>query len=99
MQRWRRHGRVAPDRYGGGKRSPLAAAVEEILALVTAQPHLTIEELRVGLATSGIHQPLGARALSPGAGANAKKGPGTPPTRSGQMWPRCGPPGARDKPR
>jgi transposase len=64
MQRWRRQGSVAPDRYGGWKRSPLEAAAEQILPLVAARPDLTIEELRVRLAALGI---------PPGARADAKK--------------------------
>ena len=74
MQRWRRQGSVAPDRYGGWKRSPLEATAER--------------DRRPGRRDAGPdhrgaarpargqrhpHQPLGARALSPGARADAKK--------------------------
>ena len=40
MQRWRRRGTVAPDRYGGWKRSPLVAHADRVLALVAARPDL-----------------------------------------------------------
>jgi transposase len=49
-QRWRRTGSVAPDRYGGGKRSPLEAHAERVRALLAVEPDLTIEELRIRLA-------------------------------------------------
>jgi transposase len=39
MQRWRRQGSAAADRYGGWKRSPLEAAAEQVLVLVAAVPH------------------------------------------------------------
>ena len=95
-QRWRKTGSVAPDRYGGGKGSPLEAAAEEILALVAARPDLTIEELRVRLAASGIRtsrSALGRFLLA--HGLTRKKRPGTPPSRNGRTSPRPVPPGGR----
>jgi transposase len=94
MQRWRRQGSVAPDRYGGWKRSPLEAAAEQILALVAAMPDLTIEELRGRLAASGIatsRSALGRFLL--GHGLTRKKRPGTPPSRIARTSPRRAPPG------
>ena len=38
MQRWHRCGSVAPDRYGGWKRSPVTAHAERIVALVIDNP-------------------------------------------------------------
>jgi len=55
MQRWRRDGTVAPDQYGGWKRSPLAVHAERVRALLTAEPDLTIAELRARLASEAIH--------------------------------------------
>jgi transposase len=54
MQRWHRCGSVAPDRYGGWKRSPLTAHAERIVALVIDNPDLTLDELRGRLAADGI---------------------------------------------
>jgi transposase len=54
MQRWRRHRTVQPDRIGGAKRPALAAHAERVRALVTAEPDLTIAELRHRLADEGI---------------------------------------------
>ena len=95
MQRWRRQGSVAPDRYGGWKRSPLEAVAEPILALVAERSDLTIEELRARLAASGIRtsrSALGRFLLA--HGLTRKKRPGTPPSRTGRMSPRRGAPGA-----
>jgi transposase len=100
LQRWRRQGSVAPDRYGGWKRSPLEAAAERILALVAAMPDLTIEELRVRLAASGIRtsrSALGRFLLA--HGLTRKKRPGTPPSRAARMSLRRGLPGVHGKPR
>jgi transposase len=54
VQRWRRNGTVAPERYGGWKRSTLADHAERVHALVAAEPDLTIAELRRRLARAGI---------------------------------------------
>ena len=100
MQRWRRQGSVAPDRYGGWKRSPLEAAAEQVLALVAAGPDLTIEELRIQLAALGIQtsrSALGRFLLA--HGLTRKKSLGTPPSRTARTSPRRGPPGVNGKPR
>jgi transposase len=94
MQRWRRQGSVAPDRYGGWKRSPLEAAAEQVLALVAAGPDLTIEELRVRLAARGVQtsrSALGRFLLV--HRLTRKKRPGTLPSRTARTSPRRGPPG------
>lgn len=95
MQRWRRRGTVAPDRYGGGKRSPLVGHAHRVLTLVAARPDLTLEELRVGLAASGVRTSRSAlgRFLH-NHGLTRKKRPGTPPSRSARTSPRHGPRGA-----
>ena len=81
MQRWRRRGTVAPDRYGGWNRSPLLAHADRVLALVAARPDLTLEELRGGLAASGVRTSRSAlgRFLH-NHGLTRKKRPGTPPS-------------------
>jgi transposase len=92
MQRWRRQGSVAPDRYGGWKRSPLEAAAEQVLALVAAGRDLTIEELRRRLAARGIRtsrSALGRFLLA--HGLTRKKRRGTPPSRTARTSPRRGP--------
>jgi transposase len=100
MQRWRQRGSVAPDRYGGWKRSPLEAHAERVRALLAAEPDLTIEELRIRLAGGGVQtsrSALGRFLLV--HGLTRKKRPSTPPNRSGQTSPRRAPPGASAKPR
>jgi transposase len=94
MQRWRRRGTVAPDRYGGWKRSPLVAHADRVLALVAALPDQTLEELRVGLAASGVRTSRSAlgRFLH-NQGLTRKKRPGTPPSGTARMAPRRGPRG------
>jgi putative transposase len=100
MQRWRRQGSVAPDRYGGWKRSPLERHAERILALVAEMPDLTIEELRVRLAALGIRtsrSALGRFLLA--HGLTRKQRPGTPPSRTARTSPRRSAPGGSGKPR
>jgi len=50
MQRWRQRGSMAPDRYGGWKRSALAAHGARVRELLMLEPDLTIAELRRRLA-------------------------------------------------
>jgi len=100
LQRWRQTGSVAPDRYGGWKRSPLESHAERVRALVAAEPDLTIEELRIRLAGGGVQtsrSALGRYLLA--HGLTRKKRPGTPPSRNGRTSPRRAPPGASAKPR
>lgn len=100
LQRWRRQDSVAPDRYGGWKRSPLEGHAERIVALVAEMPDLTIEELRLRLAAGGIQtsrSALGRFLLA--HGLTRKKRPATPPSRTGRTSPRRAPPGGRGKPR
>ena len=54
MQRWRARGSVAPDRFGGGRTSPLAAHADKVRGLVAADSDITIEKLRGELAHVGI---------------------------------------------
>jgi transposase len=93
--RWRQRGTVAPDRLGGGRRSPLAAHAERVQALVAAAPDLTIAELRRRLAAEGIASSRAAvgRWLI-AAGLTRKKRPGTRPSRTARTSPRRAPPGA-----
>jgi transposase len=93
MQRWRRRGTLAPDRYGGWKRSPLAAAADLVLALVALTPDLTLEELRVRLAAGGIRtsrSALGRFLLNQGL---TRKKRGTPPSKTARTLLRRGPSG------
>ena len=95
-QRWRRTGSVAPDRYGGWKRSPLEAHAERVRALLAAEPDLTIEEVRIRLAGGGIRtsrSALGRFLLA--HGLTRKKRPGTAPNRNGRTLPPPVPPGVR----
>ena len=69
MQRWRQRGTVQADRIGGWKRSTLAAHAERVRALVTAEPDLTIAELRSRLAAEGI-----ATSRSGSAGSSPPRG-------------------------
>jgi transposase len=100
MQRWRRRGSVAPDRYGGWKRSPLEAHAARIVAMLVEAPDLTIEELRGCLTASGIRTSRSAlgRFLQ-GQDLTRKKRPSTPPSRNGRTSPRRASPGAGGKPR
>lgn len=97
MQRWRRLGAVAPERYGGWKRSTLADHAERVHALVAAEPDLTIAELRRHLARAGIDtSPAAISRFLAAAGLTRKKRRSTRPNRSGRTSPRLGPPGATD---
>ena len=100
MQRWRRHGSVAPDRSGGWKHSPLEADAERIVAMLNQAPDLTIEELRVRLTASGVQSSRSAlgRFLQR-RGLTRKKTPSMRPSRSGRTSLQPGPSGARGKPR
>jgi transposase len=95
MQRWRRRGSVAPDRYGGWKRSPLEAHAERVRALLGAEPDLTIEELRSRRAGGGVRTSRSAlgRFLC-AQELTRKKRPSTPPSRNGRTLPRQGASGA-----
>ena len=53
VARWRRTGSVAAKPMGG-KRSPLDAHKEWLLALIAAEPDLTLEEIRARLRGRGI---------------------------------------------
>jgi transposase len=55
VQRWQQRGTVEPERYGGWKRSTLAVHAERVRQLLTAEPDLTIAELRNRLASDAIH--------------------------------------------
>jgi putative transposase len=94
LQRWRRRGSVAPDQYGGWKRSTLAAHAGHVRALLMVEPDLTIAELRGRLASAGIHaSPAAISRFLSAAGLTRKKRPGTPPNRTARMSPRRAPPG------
>ena len=95
LQRWRRCGTVMPDRQGGGRRSPLAPYAERLQALVTAEPALTIAELRERLAVEGVtasRSAIGRRLIA--CGLTRKKRSSTRPSRIVRMSPRPGAPGA-----
>jgi len=100
MQRWRRDGTVAPDQYGGWKRSTLAVHAERVRALLAAEPDLTIAELRSRLASEAVHaSPAAISRFLAAEGLTRKKRRSTLPSRNGPTWPRPEPPGDMDNPR
>jgi transposase len=95
VQRWQRQGTVQPERYGGWKRSTLAAHAERVRELLTAEPDLTIAELRSRLASAAIHvSPAAISRFLSAEGLTRKKRRSTLPSRNGRTSPRPGPPGA-----
>jgi transposase len=95
VQRWRREGTVAPERYGGWKRPTLAAHAERMHELLRAEPDLTIAELRSRLAAAAIHtSPAAISRFLAAEGLTRKKRPSTRPSRSGPTSPPRGPSGA-----
>jgi transposase len=97
VQRWRREGSVAPERYGGWKRPTLAAHAERVHALLRAEPDLTIAELRSRLADEAIDtSPAAISRFLTAEGLTRKKRPSTRPSRSGRTSPPRGPSGATD---
>ena len=95
MQRWRRRGSVAPDQYGGWKRSALADHAGRVQELLMVEPDLTIAELRSRLASAGIHaSPAAISRFLSAQGLTRKKRPSTRPSRSGPTSPPRGSPGA-----
>ena len=100
VQRWQQRGTVEPERYGGWKRSTLVVHAERVRQLLTAEPDLTIAELRNRLASDAIHvSPAAIGRFLSAAGLTRKKRPSTPPSRNGRTSPRSGPPGASGRPR
>ena len=91
MQRWRQRGTVQADPIGGWKRSTLAAHAERVRALVTAEPDLTIAELRSRLAAEGIATSRSSvgRFLA-GAGITRKKSRCRRPSRTARTSPPRG---------
>jgi transposase len=95
VQRWRREGTVAPERYGGWKRPTLAAHAERVHELLRVEPDLTIAELRSRLAAEAIHtSPAAISRFLAAEGLTRKKRPSTRPSRSGPTSPPRGPSGA-----
>ncbi|HEX2518307.1 MAG TPA: helix-turn-helix domain-containing protein [Castellaniella sp.] len=98
MQRWRREGTVAPERYGGWKRPALAAHAERVHDLLRGEPDLTIAELRSRLAAEAIHvSPAAISRFLTAVGLTRKKRRSTRPSRSGRTSPQPGRPGAADR--
>ena len=54
VQRWERTGSVAPAAMGGKKPFALAAHVDRVRALLTAQPDATLDELHAQLTGEGV---------------------------------------------
>jgi transposase len=97
LQRWRRRGSVAPDRYGGWKRSALTDHAARVQDLLMVEPDLTIAELRRRLADQGIApSPAAISRFLSAQGLTRKKRPSPRPSRSGRMSPQRGSPGACD---
>ena len=94
IQRWRRDGTVAPDQYGGWKRSILAVHAERVRALLAAEPDLTIAELRGRLASEAVHaSPAAITRFLTAEGLTRKKRRSTRPSRNDRTSPPPGPPG------
>jgi len=88
VQRWRRNGTVAPDRYGGWKRPALADQAERVHALVAAEPDLTLAELRARLAADAIHvSPAAISRFLIAEGLTRKERRSMRPSRTGRMSP------------
>jgi len=98
VQRWRRAGTLAPERYGGWKRPTLAAHAARVHQLVRREPDLTIAELRRRLAAEAIRvSPAAISRFLAAEGLTRKKRRSTPPNRNGRMSPRRAPSGATDR--
>jgi len=90
MQRWKQRGTIKADKYGGWKKSKLAAHADRIRALVKENRDITIDELCVLLAAEGIE----AKRLTLGdfllaQGLNRNKRQPTPPNRSARTSRDC----------
>lgn len=95
MQRWRRRGSVAPDRYGGWKRSALADHAARVRELLMVEPDLTIAEMRRRLGQEGIYaSPAAISRFLSAAGLTRKKRPSTRPSSNAPTSPQRGSPGA-----
>jgi len=82
-QRWRERGSVAPDRRGKPPGRKLAPHRAWILAMIEAQPDLTLAELRRRLAEQDILVGYGSLwRLLDDEGISFKKKPCCPPSRS-----------------
>jgi transposase len=99
LQRWQRTGSVAPAPMGGSKGFALEPHEALVRELITAQPDMTLDELRARLAAASvtvgrtsIHRFLKALGLT------LKKRRSTPPSKLGKTSPRRVPPGAANKP-
>ena len=99
MQRWKQRGTIKADKYGGWKKSKLAAHADRIRSLVKENCDITIDELCVLLAAEGIEakrSTLGDFLLA--QGLNRKKRQPTPPNRSAPTSLRHELPGAMSSP-
>ena len=98
VQRWRREGTVAPERYGGWKRPILAAHAERVHALLRGEPDLTIAELRTRLAAEAILvSPAAISRFLAAEGLTRKKRRSTRPSRTAPTSPPRGPSGATNR--
>jgi transposase len=89
MQRWRGSGSVAARPVGGQRPYRLAEHTELVRELVTAEPDITLEELRRRLAGQGVL--VGRSSIDrflTSLGLTRKKRRSMPPSRSGQMSPK-----------
>jgi transposase len=98
VQRWRRAGTVAPERYGGWKRPILAAHAERVHALLHGEPDLTIAELRTRLAAEAILvSPAAISRFLAAEGLTRKKRRRTRPSRTAPTSLPRGPSGATNR--
>ena len=95
MQRWRGSGSVAARPVGGQRRYGLAAHAGLVRQLVTAEPDVTLEELRRRLADHGVQ--VGRSSIDrflTSLGLTRKKRRSMPPSRPEPMSPKPERPGA-----
>jgi transposase len=99
MQRLERTGSLAPAAMGGKKPFALVAHADVVGALITAQPDITIDELKEKLAAAGIavgRSSIGRFLVS--LGLTRKKRRSMPASRIARTSPRRGRRGARPSP-
>lgn len=99
VQRWRASGTVAPRGTGGRKVHALERHAALVDRLLTEKRDITLEEMRVALATAGVV--IGRSSIDrylKARGLTRKKRQRTPPSRSVPTSPPHAPPGASNSP-
>lgn len=96
VQRWRAAETIAPRGTGGRRVHKLAGHGDLVDRLLAEKKDITLEEMRTALIVAGVE--VGRSSIDRylrARGITRKKRPRTPPSRSGPMSRRPGPPGAR----